>query len=332
MDGESGLHSQPIAVEIAAEAAQFRRTCGLNIGNPLIELGPASLTDQDHEALCQPPARRQLTTSAAQLSKKHAFGVVEFRTASQKQPAESLGARQYAAERWRRLCLAPILHKSSDRSLAAAIPERLDLVVQVGCGLAAFPPTTDKVWSEPIESAWPLTSSPSQIRSGTDPHEFTYCCAIEAELVSDRGNRQASDTERVDLGVTTFVPNLNSAQRREGRCGSLCIERRQLDGRALFVQWRQHAHGNSLKSIREVVDDVPSIGDLHGIWSAAPRRTCVHTGFKGSSQHLRKEMRCLDQSGDGPIGHSEPECSRQVVHRLPVERTGNASGRQLPRA
>ena len=58
----------------------------------------------------------------------------------------------------------------------------------------------------------------------------------------------------------------------------------------------------------------------------------ILTGFNGSSQHLRKEMRCLDQSGDGPIGHSEPECSRQVVHRLPVERTGNASGRQLPRA
>jgi len=147
VDGESGLHSQPIAVEIAAEAAQFRRTCGLNIGNPLLELGPASLADKDHESLCQSPARRQLTASAAQLSKKHAFGVVEFRTASQKQPAESLGARQYAAERWRRLRLAPILHKSPDRSLPTAISERLDLVVQVGCGLAALLPATDEVWS-----------------------------------------------------------------------------------------------------------------------------------------------------------------------------------------
>jgi hypothetical protein len=53
VDGESGLHSQPIAVEIAAEAAQFGRICGLNIGNPLLKLGPASLTDKDHEALCQ---------------------------------------------------------------------------------------------------------------------------------------------------------------------------------------------------------------------------------------------------------------------------------------
>jgi hypothetical protein len=58
VDGESGLHSQPIAVEIAAEAAQFRRTCGLNIGNPLLELGSASLPDKDHESLCQSPTRR----------------------------------------------------------------------------------------------------------------------------------------------------------------------------------------------------------------------------------------------------------------------------------
>ena len=35
VDGESGLHSQPIAVEIAAEAAQFRRTCGLKINGLL---------------------------------------------------------------------------------------------------------------------------------------------------------------------------------------------------------------------------------------------------------------------------------------------------------
>ena len=51
VDGESGLHSQPIAVEIAAEAAQFRWTSGLDISYPLIELGTASLTDKNHESL-----------------------------------------------------------------------------------------------------------------------------------------------------------------------------------------------------------------------------------------------------------------------------------------
>jgi hypothetical protein len=95
-------------------------------------------------------------------------------------------------------------------------------------------------------------------------------------LVSDRSNRQTSDTERVDLGVTTFVPNLRSALRREGRCGSLFIERRQFVGRALFVQWRQDAHRHSFKSIREVVDDVPSIGDLHSSWCTTPRRAGIH--------------------------------------------------------
>jgi hypothetical protein len=95
-------------------------------------------------------------------------------------------------------------------------------------------------------------------------------------LVSDRSNRQTSAAERVDLGVTTFIPNLDSAQRREGRCGSLCIERRQLVGRALFVQWRQYTHRHSLKSIREVVDDVPSIGNLHSSWCTTPRRAGIH--------------------------------------------------------
>jgi hypothetical protein len=60
--GESGLHGQPITVEIAAEAAQFRRTGGLDIGNPLIELGPASFADKDHgPAAVLPGCRRSPT-------------------------------------------------------------------------------------------------------------------------------------------------------------------------------------------------------------------------------------------------------------------------------
>jgi len=121
-----------------------------------------------------------------------------------------------------------------------------------------------------------LTGRPSQIRCGTDPHELPYGCAIETELVGDRSNRQTSDTERMDLGVTMFIPNLNSAQRREGRYASLFIERRQFVGRALFVQWRQYAHSHSLKSIHQVVNDVPTIGHLHGIRSTTPRRAGIH--------------------------------------------------------
>jgi len=42
------------------------------------------------------------------------------------------------------------------------------------------------------------------------------------------------------------------------------------------VQGRQYAHGHALKSIREVVDDVPSIGNLHSSWCATPSRAGIH--------------------------------------------------------
>jgi hypothetical protein len=83
VDGESGLHGQPIAVEISAEAAQLRGTSCLDVSNPVIKLSPASLTDKDHESLCKSPAHSQLGASPSQPSKKHAFGVVQFRTAAQ---------------------------------------------------------------------------------------------------------------------------------------------------------------------------------------------------------------------------------------------------------
>jgi hypothetical protein len=42
------------------------------------------------------------------------------------------------------------------------------------------------------------------------------------------------------------------------------------------VQWRQYAHGYSLKSIHQVVNDVPTIGHLQGIRSTAPCGAGVH--------------------------------------------------------
>ncbi len=56
------------------------------------------------------------------------------------------------------------------------------------------------------------------------------------------------------------------------------------------------------------------------------------TGFKGSSQHRSQELRCSNVNVGAQIGHYEPECSHQAVHRWPVARIGNASGRPLPRA
>src|SRR6266508_2304991 len=48
---ETGVYSRPIAVEIAAEAAEFRWACGLHVRNPFLQLARASLADQNHESL-----------------------------------------------------------------------------------------------------------------------------------------------------------------------------------------------------------------------------------------------------------------------------------------
>jgi hypothetical protein len=56
VDGETGVYSQPIAMEVPAEAAQLRWAGAVDNGDPLIELGPTSFTDQDHESLGQSPA------------------------------------------------------------------------------------------------------------------------------------------------------------------------------------------------------------------------------------------------------------------------------------
>ena len=79
----------------------------------------------------------------------------------------------------------------------------------------------------------------------------------------------------MDLRMTTFIASLDMARyHSDGRLRSLFV---RFLSRALLVETGQYAHGHALKSIREVVDDVPSIGNLHGSWSTAPRRTGVHT-------------------------------------------------------
>ena len=52
------------------------------------------------------------------------------------------------------------------------------------------------------------------------------------------------------------------------------------------------------------------------------------TRFKGSSQHRSQELRCSNVNGGAQIAHYEPECSHQAVHRWPVARNGNGSGRR----
>jgi putative transposase len=70
--------------------------------------------------------------------------------------------------------------------------------------------------------------------------------------------------------------------------------------------------------------------DLSGLIHHSDRG--VQTGFKGSSQHRRQELRCSNGNVGAQIVHFGPGCSRPVVPRRRVARIANASGRALPRA
>jgi hypothetical protein len=67
MHSETGVHCQPVAAEVAAEAAQLRRTGGLHIRNPLFELTRAPLADKDHKSLRQSSTYGELTAPATQV-------------------------------------------------------------------------------------------------------------------------------------------------------------------------------------------------------------------------------------------------------------------------
>src|SRR5215471_470922 len=129
MHSEAGVHRLPITVKVAAEAAKLRRTGALNIGDPVLEVGSTSLADQDHKTLRQAPAGSQFAAAATQISQERAFCAIELRPAAQQEPAQRLRTGQDASNGWWRLRLAPTLHETSDRSLAAAIPECFELFV-----------------------------------------------------------------------------------------------------------------------------------------------------------------------------------------------------------
>ena len=103
MHTETGAYSRPIAVEIAAEAAEFRWASGLHVPYPLIELAPASLAHKDHESLRQLSTYGKLTTPPTQVFQQHALGVVQLGATSQQEPAHSLRTGQHPAHGWWRL-------------------------------------------------------------------------------------------------------------------------------------------------------------------------------------------------------------------------------------
>jgi len=154
---ETGAYSRPIAVEIAAEAAEFRWASALHVRNPLFELARTSLADKDHESLRQSSTCGYLTAPPAQVGKQYSFGVVQVGAASQQEPAQSLRTWQYPANRWWWPRSTPTLHESSDRSLASTVAQRVKLIMEIGSDLAAFLPPSDQVRGEPIEPARPRT-------------------------------------------------------------------------------------------------------------------------------------------------------------------------------
>ena len=58
----------------------------------------------------------------------------------------------------------------------------------------------------------------------------------------------------------------------------------------------------------------------------------AQTGFKGSLQRRRQELRCNHTNVGAQIAQCELGCTHRVVHRWPAERIGSASGQRSPRA
>jgi putative transposase len=99
-----------------------------------------------------------------------------------------------------------------------------------------------------------------------------------------------------------------------------------------IVGWRvsNSLHADLALDALEIAIWRRQLVDLTGLIHHSDRG--VQTGFKGSSQHRSQELRCSNANVGAQIAHNEPECSLQAVRRWPVARTGNASGRRLPRA
>ena len=158
VDREASVHGRSIAVKIPTEAPEFWWAGAVNIGDAVFDLASTSLADQDHELLRQTPARGQLAAPATQVCDEHAFRIVELAAAAQQQPAPCLRTRQDASDGWWWLRLAPTLHESSDRSLAAAIAECLELIVQKRGNVTTLLPAAHEIWSESIKPTWAFSS------------------------------------------------------------------------------------------------------------------------------------------------------------------------------
>jgi hypothetical protein len=96
---KTGVYSQAIAMELAAEAAQCRWPSGLHLRNPSIELAGSSLADKDHESLGQSSTGSLLTAPPAQVGKQHTLAVIrsEWRRNNSQHRVRELGGTRRTA-------------------------------------------------------------------------------------------------------------------------------------------------------------------------------------------------------------------------------------------
>jgi hypothetical protein len=66
--------------------------------------------------------------------------------------------------------------------------------------------------SESIQPTWTLPGGTAQIISGVDSDESAHGCAIQTELLSDGSDVHAFAAQRLDLGVTTLVSDLDATR------------------------------------------------------------------------------------------------------------------------
>jgi hypothetical protein len=96
---KTDVYSQAIAMELAAEAPQFRWPSGLHVRNPSIELARSSLADKDHEWLGQSSTGSLLTAPPAQVGKQHTPGAIrsEWRRNNSQQGVRGPGSTRRTA-------------------------------------------------------------------------------------------------------------------------------------------------------------------------------------------------------------------------------------------
>src|SRR3989442_5306714 len=119
--GQPGVDGGPIVLQVAAEAAQFRRTGAVHIGHPVIQLATAPFTNKTQEVLRQLTRTHQFRAALIRLLQEYLLFFIQIRRSSQQQPGEGARAGQHRMGRRGRLGDAPACQLTSDGALPATI-------------------------------------------------------------------------------------------------------------------------------------------------------------------------------------------------------------------